>query len=190
MNRTNEPGGATEGSIMQSSTGWPGEVFRVLQDLEVRQVAYVPDAGLDELLKLCALEPSMRSISLTSEEEGVALAAGAWLGGQRAVVLMQSSGIGNIINMLSMIRVCAFPLLLIATMRGEAGETNPWQAPMGENAGSMLGQAGVTVRRIEDEADAAGAVREAGRRAFAEESANAVLIAQSVVGFKTFEAAK
>ncbi len=166
---------------------WSSEVFGVLKDLGVRQVAHVPDAGLDELLKLCAGEPSMRSISLTSEEEGVALAAGAWLGGQRAVVLMQSSGIGNIINMLSMIRVCAFPLLLIATMRGEAGETNPWQVPMGKNAGAILGQAGVAVRRAENEAGAAGVVREAGQRAFAEESANAVLIAQSVVGFKTFK---
>ncbi len=175
---------------MQSGSGWPGEVFRVLQDLGVRQVAYVPDAGLDDLLRLCADEPSMRSISLTSEEEGVALAAGAWLGGQRAVLLMQSSGIGNIINMLSMIRVCAFPLLLIATMRGEAGETNPWQVPMGKNAGAILGQAGVAVRRIESEADAAGVVREAGVRAFADESAHAVLIAQSVVGFKTFKVSK
>lgn len=162
----------------------------MLQNLEVRQVAFVPDAGLDELLKLCAGESSMRSVSLTSEEEGVALAAGAWLGGQRTVLLMQSSGIGNIINMLSMIRVCAFPLLLIATMRGEAGETNPWQVPMGENGRAILGQAGVTVGRVESEAAAAEVVREAGQRAFADESANAVLIAQSVVGFKTFEVSK
>lgn len=171
----------------QPAAAWPSEVFGVLKTLGVQQVAYVPDAGLDELLKLCAAEPSMRSISLTSEEEGVALVAGAWLGGQRAVLLMQSSGIGNIINMLSMTRVCAFPLLLIATMRGEAGETNPWQAPMGENSGAILGQAGVMVRRVEDGADAEGVVREAGQRAFETESAQAVLIAQSVVGFKTFK---
>lgn len=166
---------------------WPGDTFRVLLELEIRQVAYVPDAGLDDLLRLCADEPSMRSISLTTEEEGVALAAGAWLGGQRAVVLMQSSGIGNIINLLSMIRVCAFPLLIVATMRGEAGETNPWQVPMGENAGAILGLAGVAVHRIESDAGAGEAIREAGRRAFAGESANAVLVAQSVVGFKTFK---
>ncbi len=169
---------------------WSSDVFGVLKDLGVRQVAYVPDAGLGDLLRLCAGEPSMRLVSLTSEEEGVALAAGAWLGGQRTVVLMQSSGIGNIINMLSMIRVCAFPLLLIATMRGEAGETNPWQVPMGENAGPILGRAGVAVRRIESEAGADEVVRDAGLQAFTNESANAVLIAQSVVGFKTFEAAK
>ena len=166
---------------------WSSDVFGVLKELEVRQVAFVPDAGLDELLKLCAAEPSMQSISLTSEEEGVALTAGAWLGGQRAVLLMQSSGIGNIINLLSMIRVCGFPLLLIATMRGETGETNPWQVPMGQNAGAILGQAGVNVGRVESEAAAAEVVREAGLRAFADESANAVLIAQSVVGFKTFK---
>ena len=166
---------------------WSDDIFHVLLELELRQVAYVPDAGLDDLLRLCADEPSMRSVSLTTEEEGLALAAGAWLGGQRAVLLMQSSGIGNIINMLSMIRVCAFPLLIVATMRGEAGETNPWQVPMGENAGAILGLAGVAVHRIESEAGAAEAMREAGLQTFTRESANAVLVAQSVVGFKTFE---
>lgn len=175
---------------MRSGPGWSNGVFGVFKELEVRQVAYVPDAGLDDLLKRCGGEPSMRLVSLTSEEEGIALAAGAWLGGQRAVVLMQSSGIGNIINMLSMIRVCAFPLLLIATMRGEAGETNPWQAPMGENAEPILGQAGFEVRQVEAEAAAEDAVRQAGTSAFENENATAVLIAQSVVGFKTFEAAK
>lgn len=172
------------------ASNWSSDVFGVLKDLEVRQVAYVPDAGLDDLLKLCGADPTMRLVSLTSEEEGVALAAGAWLGGQRSVVLMQSSGIGNIINMLSMIRVCTFPLLLIATMRGETGETNPWQVPMGKNAGTILEQAGVAVRRVDAEASAKEAVREAGMQAFTHESANAVLIAQSVVGFKTFEVAK
>jgi hypothetical protein len=68
---------------------------------------------------------------LTTEEEGIALAAGAWLGGQRAVLLMQSSGVGNCINMLSLPVNCRMPFLTLVTMRGEWGEFNPWQVPMG-----------------------------------------------------------
>ena len=72
----------------------------------------------------------MTDVVLATEEEGIGLLAGAWLGGERGVLLMQSSGVGNCINTLSMIRTCQFPLLLVVTMRGEWGETNPWQLPM------------------------------------------------------------
>ena len=60
----------------------------------------------------------------------VAMLAGAWLGGERGALLMQSSGAGNCINMLGMINECRFPLLMILTMRGHWGEFNPWQVPM------------------------------------------------------------
>ncbi len=59
--------------------------------------------------------------------------AGAWLGGVRGVLLMQSSGVGNCVNLLSLVQECRFPLLMIVTMRGEWGETNPWQVPMGRH---------------------------------------------------------
>ncbi len=129
-------------------------------------------------------------------QEGVALLAGAWLGGQRGVALMQSSGIGNCINMLSLTRVCCLHLLIIATMRGEDGETNPWQLPMGENARALLERAGVEVRRADAARDIAGLVAEAAHAAFANghrgldhrhPAAQAVLIGQAVVGVKTFE---
>ena len=86
----------------------------------------------------------MRAVPLTTEEEGVALAAGAWLGGQRAALLMQSSGVGNCVDMLAMTQACRFPLLVLVTMRGECGEENPWQLPMGESAADALKLAGVT----------------------------------------------
>ena len=168
---------------------WSDDVFGVLREFEVRQVPNVPDAGLDRLLGLCGGEPSMRLVPLTTEEEGVAVVAGASLGGQRAVLLLQSSGIGNIVNMLSMIRVCRFPLLIIATMRGEAGEGNPWQVPMGANAEPILTQAGVGVQRAEKAEDIGGLVHSAAEDVFSNESAQAVLVAQSVIGVKEFEAA-
>ena len=167
--------------------GWADDVFQALTGLDVRQVAYVPDAGLVRLIKACRAQASMTAVSLTSEEEGVALLAGAWLGGRRGALLMQSSGIGNCVNMLSLTRTCRFPLLIIATMRGQAGEANPWQVPMGRIAAPVLDLAGVAVRHVIEAAGAGKAVAEMGREAFSGPSATAVLIAQKVIGVKEFE---
>ena len=170
---------------------WSGGVHRALADAGVRQVAYVPDSGLSGLIEACRADAAMAAVSLTTEQEGVAMLAGAWLGGQRGVLLMQSSGIGNCINMLSLTQVCRFPLLVIATMRGEDGETNPWQLPMGENARVLLERAGVEVRRADAAGDIAGLVAEAAHAVFANghrhPAARAVLIGQAVIGVKSFE---
>src|SRR5258705_2995071 len=81
----------------------------------------------------------MRAVPLTTEEEGVALLAGAWAGGQRGVLLMQSSGVGNCVNMFSLTQIFRFPFLTLVTMRGEWGEFNPWQVPMGTStAGGVV----------------------------------------------------
>ena len=166
---------------------WPRDIFEALEAAGVRQVACVPDAGHKELILRCAAARAMRMVPLTTEEEGVALLAGAWLGGQRGVLLMQSSGLGNCINMLSLTRVCRFPLLILVTMRGEAREFNPWQLPMGENTAELLRLTGVAVSRVAQAQEVGPAVAKAARAAFEGPSAAAVLIAQKLVGIKTFE---
>ena len=173
--------------MTQTAQEWPGHVHGVLGKAGVRQVAYVPDSGISRLITLCRDDPAMTAVALTSEQEGVALLAGAWLGGQRGALLMQGSGIGNCVNMLSLTTVCRFPLLIIATMRGESGETNPWQVPMGSIAGDVLGLAGVRVLRAETADAVGGCVAEAARLAFGNEQAVAVLIAQAVIGIKSFD---
>src|SRR5258706_74786 len=101
---------------------WPAEVHREFLAAGVRVVGYVPDAGHKRLIELCHAERKMRAVVMSTEEEGIGLAAGAWLGGERSVLLMQSSGVGNIINVLGMTKVCRFPLVVVVTMRGEQGE--------------------------------------------------------------------
>ena len=124
----------------------------------------------------------------TTEEEGIALLAGAWLGGERGVLLMQSSGVGNCINMLALTHECRFPLLMLITMRGQSGESNPWQVPMGQATGSVLREMGVIVHPVDDSAQLGATVAAVGRQAFDTNGAAAVLIAQSIVGFKNFVA--
>ena len=155
-----------------------------MQAHQVRQVGYVPDAGHARLIQRAHDESGMQATVLTTEEEGIALAAGAWLGGQRAVLLMQSSGVGNCINMLSLMTVCRFPLLTLVTMRGEWAEFNPWQVPMGRGTPGVLSQMGVTVMRIEHAEEAADVVDAAASLAFDGDQAIAVLISQRMIGRK------
>ena len=116
---------------LTSTLGWPDAIYAQFRRVGIRQVGYVPDAGHSRLIELCVRDPDIHDVVLTTEEEGVALVAGAWLGGQRAALLMQSSGVGNCINMFSLLKNCGFPCLMLVTMRGEFGEFNPWQVPMG-----------------------------------------------------------
>src|SRR5574341_1001223 len=134
---------------------WSAEVHRELAAAGVRLVAYVPDAGHKRLIKLCQADRAMRAVPLTTEEEGIGLAAGAWLGGEKCVLLMQSSGVGNLVNVLGMVSVCRFPLVMIVTMRGEQGEFNPWQVPMGRAVPEVLGAMGVAVETVTEAAEAA-----------------------------------
>ena len=163
---------------------WPLDIYNVFKQAGIRQVAYVPDAGHTQLIKSCHADKSMRTISLTTEEEGVAMLAGAWLGGDRGALLMQSSGVGNCINTLGTIRECRFPLLALVTMRGEWGEFNPWQLPMGQGTPKALENAGVVVQHVDDYARVGETVYAAAMMAFQTNRAIAVLIGQRVVGFK------
>ena len=166
---------------------WPAATHRVLKALSVSQVAYVPDAGHRRLIDLCHADPAMRAIPLTTEEEGIGLAAGAWLGGARAVVLMQSSGVGNCPNALAMMKACGIPFFTLVTMRGEWGEFNPWQLPMGQTTAATFDLAGCAVYRAETPEAMAPTVEAAGRLAFDAGAMAAVLIAQKLIGTKTFK---
>lgn len=165
---------------------WQDDVFAALRQAGVRQVGYVPDAGHARLIVLAHAATDMRAVVLTTEEEGIALAAGAWLGGVRAVLLMQSSGVGNCINMLSLPVNCRMPLLMLITMRGEWGEFNPWQVPMGSATPAVLERMGVQVRRADRAEDAAETVAAAASLAFDSAVPVAVLLSQRLVGAKVW----
>jgi sulfopyruvate decarboxylase alpha subunit len=163
---------------------WRDAVFTALKSAEIRQVGYVPDAGHARLIELVHADPEIRAVSLTTEEEGIALAAGAWLGGQRAALLMQSSGVGNCINMLSLAKACRFPLTMLVTMRGEWAEFNPWQVAMGSKTQAALELMDVLVYRVEEAESAAETVAAALDIAFNGGLATAVLLSQRLIGAK------
>ena len=168
------------------STEWPEDVYGLLREGGVEQFAYVPDAGHDYLIKRSIADPEVHSIALTTEEEGVGLLAGAHLGGSRGVLLMQSSGVGNCINLLSLTRAGRFPFLTLISMRGDFGEGNPWQIPMGQSTQPVLEACDVMCMRIDEPADVSRTISAAITMAFQSELPIAVLLGQKLLGAKKF----
>jgi len=164
--------------------GWRTDLYRVLKQHDVRHIAYVPDAGHSEALRLAEADDAMRSVVLTTEEEGIGYLAGAWLGGQRGALLLQSSGVGNCINTLSLQTATRFPLLMLVTMRGDWAEFNPWQVPMGQATEASLKLMGVQTWRADRPEDVAPLVRGAATMAFNGDAACAVLLGQRLIGEK------
>jgi len=169
-----------------TAAAWPDQLFETFKRGAIRQVGYVPDAGHARLIDRCRADSEIRDVVLTTEEEGVALAAGAWLGGERAALLMQSSGVGNCINMLSLSRTCRFPLLMFITMRGEWEEFNPWQVPMGSIVEPVLKLCEADVYRVRTPDEVAGTAERAVQQAFGGERIVAVILSQELIGKKVW----
>jgi sulfopyruvate decarboxylase TPP-binding subunit len=136
-----------------SQRDWPDVIHAILKRNGVSQVGYVPDTGLARLISLCQEDNEIVDVVLTSEAEGAGLALGAALGGQRTVLMMQSSGVGNCINTFSLLRNCAVPCVVLVTMRGEFADFNPWQVPMGSITEPTLKLCGFLTHRVEREED-------------------------------------
>ncbi len=173
-------------NVQASTPVWPDRLYEVFKRAGIRQVAYVPDAGHARLIERCRADVNIRDIVLTTEEEGVALAAGAWLGGERSALLMQSSGLGNCVNMFSLMRTCRFPLLMLITMRGEWEEFNPWQQPMGSIVDDVLRLCEAEVYRVRTPDEVEGAAERAMQQAFGNERIAAVVLAQELIGKKVW----
>jgi len=169
-----------------TARGWQHDVYDVLRAHDVTQFSYVPDAGHAVLIDLSIADAQVYSIALTTEEEGVALAAGANLGGARAVLMMQSSGVGNCINFLSLIKGGKFPLLTLVSMRGEYGEGNPWQMPMGQAVRPVLEAMGVICMDVCAPEEAVPTVEAAATMAYKANNAIAVILTQKLLGAKVF----
>lgn len=171
---------------MAEQRGWQHDVYDVLRRHQIDQISYVPDAGHSVLIDLSLGDDSVRSIALTTEEEGVALAVGAHLGDARSVLLMQSSGLGNCVNFLSLIKGGKFPFLTILSMRGDFGEGNPWQMRMGQAVRPLLDAMGFVRLDVERAEDAVPTVDAAATMAFKGGEAVAVLLTQKMLGAKPF----
>ncbi len=142
---------------------WATGVSDGLWDGGCRDVVYVPDNPLSHILAaLHAGHPEVRTLLATREEEAVGIAAGLHLGGRRPALLMQSSGVGNTLNALgSLLLAYQIPAVLVVSMRGDPGEWNWAQVPMGRAVVPVLDALGIQhicVDRGEDAREAVHAL--------------------------------
>jgi sulfopyruvate decarboxylase alpha subunit len=177
----------TAGSVPPAGAPtWAEDVYAALRERDTTVFCYVPDAGHLRLIELASADPDVVAVPLTSEEEGVAVQAGAHLGGARSVLLMQSSGVGNCVNFLSLIQHGRFPFLTLVSMRGGWGEQNPWQYPMGQAAETVLNAMGVITLTVGAPADAVPTVKAAIGMVDRGGRSVAVLLTQRLLGVKRF----
>jgi sulfopyruvate decarboxylase alpha subunit len=173
-------------AVTTAADDWPDTLFATLVESDIRTVAYVPDAGHTRVLELVDGDTSIASVPLTTEEEGIGYLAGAWLGGLRGVLLMQSSGVGNCINTLALAAQARFPLLMLVTMRGEWAELNPWQNSAGGAAEDALRLMGVRTWHADRPEDVEPLVKGALAMTFAGDMSCAVLLGQRLIGSKVW----
>ncbi len=173
-------------SPTQAGPTWPDDLYEALKRHNVTQLSYVPDAGHRVLIDRSLADPDMHSVALTTEEEGIALTAGAHLGGARSVLCMQSSGAGNCVNFLSLVKGGGFPMLMLLSMRGDFGEGNPWQLPMGQACQPVLEAMGVLCLRVEKPDEVVPAVDAAANMVWKSGQAVAILLTQKLIGAKQF----
>ena len=176
-------------STAKNLTGWSKDVFDACRARGIDLIATVPDGGLTPILAAMEADENIDVVTLTNEAEGAALTSGAWLGGRKASLFMQSSGVGNCINMLSLPAMMRTPCLMLVTMRGEWGEFNIWQTPMSKGTRPALEAMGVRVYHCDREADVGPTFAAAADLAFNTGAAVAVLVGQRVIGTKDFRAA-
>ena len=173
-------------NMTESSIDWRIDIYDVLRRHDIQQICHVPDAGHAALIQKCETDNGMTVVGLTTEEDGIGVLTGAWLGGQRGVLLMQSSGVGNTINALAMLNTCRIPFVTIVSMRGEWGEFVPWQIPMGQATPDVFDAMDVTVLRAEHAEDVRETVNAAIKMAFDSNRQVAVLLSQKLIGTKDF----
>ena len=114
------------------------------------------------------------------------VAAGAHLGGARAALLMQSSGVGNCVNFFSLVKGGNFPIFSIISMRGDFGEGNPWQMPMGEAVEPVMTAMGIRSLRVDRPEDVISTTSAALTQTFQSNQSTAVLLTQKLLGAKAF----
>src|SRR5215813_1728508 len=164
---------------------WPQDILELLKAYNIRFLSYVPDAIGEYLLKLARQDSFFDLLPLAREEEGVGVVTGQYVGGQRGALLLPTSGVGNAINALASLAIpYQIPLPMFIGCRGELGEFNPSQVPMGQALRPILDAMRIPHFELTHPEETNVIVDGALKLAFALESPVAVLMSTQLAGWK------
>ena len=171
---------------MKTAPAWALGVCAGIHAAGCRDVVYVPDNPLSHVLRLFEQRyPDVRLILATREEEAFGIAGGLYLGGRRPTVMLQSSGLGNSLNALTSLLIpYQIPVLMVISMRGDIGEWNAAQVPMGRALPAILDAIGVPHATVDSADTTAGVLRAAGNTAFGTRTSSACLLSRRMTTAK------
>ena len=133
---------------------WSATFLNALKDNDVRLVTYVPDNVLTPLIQGITDDNYFISVGATREDEAIGVLAGAWMGGMKGVVLMQTSGFALIANALaSLVVPSQIPVIMVVSERGTLGEFNVGQALVARTMRPVLDSLGIIHHTLTDEAN-------------------------------------
>jgi sulfopyruvate decarboxylase TPP-binding subunit len=167
---------------------WSEAFLDTLKDNEVRLVTYVPDNVLTPLIAGAVSDNYFISVGATREDEALGLVSGAWMGGMRGVVMMQTSGFGVIPNALaSLVLPYQIPAILIVSERGTMGEFNIGQALVGRTMRPTLDSIAVTHHTLTDADTMPFVVDRSIKQAVATQSPVVFILSPLLTGGKVFK---
>lgn len=157
----------------------------------ITHVVYVPDNPLSHVLHALRNYPAIVTTLATREEEAFGIAAGLHLGGVQAAVMLQSSGLGNSLNAItSLIVPYQVPMLILISMRGDAGEWNSAQVPMGRAVRPILDSMGIPHATVDSPETTAATVELMARTAFETRLSGACLLPRRLTAPRIPEGAR
>ena len=175
---------------MQTRTAsWYDVVLATLKSNNVRLVVYVPDKVFTPLIKALHADNFFTAFPCTREEEAIGIVSGAWMGGMRAAVLMQTSGFATIPNALaSLVVPSQIPALIFVSERGTLGEFNLGQAMVYKTMRPVLDSLGVENHTITRHDELAFIVDRSIKQAVATQAPVAFILSPLLTGGKVFAA--
>ncbi len=167
---------------------WSDAFLGTLKENDVRLVSYVPDNVLKPLLAGVNADNYFMPVSATREDEAVGMVAGAWMGGMRGCVMMQTSGFGTLPNVLaSLVVPYQIPAILVISERGTMGEFNVGQALVARTMRPALDSIGIAHHTLDDDKTMPFVLDRSIKQAVATQSPVAFILSPLLTGGKTFK---
>ena len=169
------------------AAAWHETVLATLKSNDVKLITYVPDRVLTPLIKALHAEPFFTTFATTREEEAIGILTGAWMGGMRGALLMQTSGFATIPNVLaSLVVPCQIPALLFVSERGTLGEFNLGQAMVCKTMRPVLDALGVEHHTITRQDELAFILDRSIKQAVATQAPVTFILSPLLTGGKVF----
>ncbi len=162
---------------------WSEAFLNVLKDNDRRLVAYVPDNVLTPLIVGVTSDNYFRPVCATREDEAIGMVAGAWMGGLRSVVMMQTSGFALIANALASLTVPSqIPTVMVVSERGTMGEFNVGQQLVARTMRPVLDTLGIAHHTLDDESRLPFIVDRSIKQAFMTQASVAFILSPLLTG--------